>query len=89
MPGDYAGGWLTALIPPAVLLASFALMMFATTIAIFRGRRGAADRADPRPDPWRHRHTRGRPRLPYPLGWLGCGRGKVAAVSGVALSFVV
>lgn len=48
MAGAYAGGWLSALIPAVALLAMFALMMFATAVAMIRGRRVDADRAVPR-----------------------------------------
>lgn len=41
MAGAYAGGRLAAYIPGRVLLAGFAVLMLATSIAMIRGRRGA------------------------------------------------
>jgi uncharacterized protein len=48
MAGAYAGGRLAAFIPAAVLLTGFAAMMFATALAMIRGRRVNTDQPTPR-----------------------------------------
>lgn len=42
MAGAYAGGWLAADIPGALLMIAFAVMMVATAVAMLRGRRAPA-----------------------------------------------
>jgi uncharacterized membrane protein YfcA len=54
MIGAYAGGRLAAYIPGAVLLAGFALMMLATSIAMIRGRRPRPGRPVPHELPVLH-----------------------------------
>jgi uncharacterized membrane protein YfcA len=54
MAGAYAGGRLAAYIPGTVLLAGFALMMLATSIAMIRGRRPKPGRPVPRELPVLH-----------------------------------
>lgn len=48
MAGAYAGGRLAALIPATVLLTGFAAMMFATALAMIRGRPVREDQRSPR-----------------------------------------
>ena len=47
MVGAFAGGKLAAFIPASVLLVLFALIMFGTAFAMWRGRRPAAPSGDP------------------------------------------
>jgi uncharacterized protein len=54
MTGAYAGGRLAAYIPGTVLLAGFALMMLATSIAMIRGRRPKPERPVPHELPVLH-----------------------------------
>lgn len=39
MSGAYAGGWLAQWLPSAALMTAFVVMMLATSVAMFRGRR--------------------------------------------------
>ncbi|GLY06435.1 UPF0721 transmembrane protein [Actinoplanes sp. NBRC 101535] len=54
MTGAYAGGRLAVYIPDTVLLAGFALMMLATSIAMIRGRRPRPDKPVPHELPVLH-----------------------------------
>jgi uncharacterized protein len=54
MTGAYAGGRLAAQIPGTVLLAGFALMMLATSIAMIRGRRPTPGKSTPHELPVLH-----------------------------------